>query len=303
MSNEFKRQLKEAMKGLGGSIPTTDYSMGETFGQMDLKFPQAPSFTMPKPRELGINRDFSGNKMSLYFQNVSKIKGPDMSKEAVAQRNARATDFGQTIRDEMKARREGAPTRSARKAQQTEYARAYGAPTGNSYEDAYSDLVFKMNKSGAEPSMQDEDTNPAPTPSSPLPTGGGSPQPSGGKQPKTPKATTPKTTAPKTPKAPKPSSNGSTPKAPKAPKAPTPQAPQAPTPQAPQAPTPIIPGGGRRSGSRREDAVGGTVSGVKPTTKPLTKPLTKPATGSSRGATTPDARNPGRQAPKKGRYL
>lgn len=296
MSKEFERQLKQAMKSMGsGSIPTTDYSMGETFGQMNLQFPQAPSFTMPKPRELGINRDFSGNKMSLYFQNVEKAKGPDMSKEGVAERNARATDFGRTIGDEMKARRAGAPTRSARKAQQSEYARAYGAPTGNSYEDAYNDAVFKMNRSGAGSPMQDEDTNPAPTPSSPLPTGGDSAQPSGGKQPKQPK--TPKV------KTPKPSSGGSTPKAPKAP---TPQAPQAPTPQAPQAPTPTIPGGGRRSGSRREDAVGDRVRGVKQTTKstikPLTKPLTKATTGSSRGATTPDARNPGRRAPKKGRY-
>lgn len=261
MSNEFERQLKQAMKGLGGSIPTTDYSMGETFGQMNLQFPQAPSFTMPKPRELGINRDFSPVKFNVYSfagtNDAGKIAG----------------DFTQDLSDKKQREAEKIADRQA-----------------------LADAITGAN------------TNPAPTPSSPLPTGGGSTQPSGGKQPKTSTAKTPKTTAPKTPKTtapktPKPSSGGSTPKAPKAP---TPQAPQAPTPQAPQAPTPTIPGGGRRSGSRREDAVGDRVRGVKQTTKstikPLTKPLTKATTGSSRGATTPDARNPGRRAPKKGRY-
>jgi len=296
MSREFERQLRSAMKNLGtGSIPTTDYSMGETFAQGDLKFPSAPQFSMPKPRELGINRDFSGKQMSLYFQNA-KFKGP--KKETIDNMNQRATEAGGIFGEEMTARKEGRMPRSARESArrqqeadmrsiQQDYARGYGADTGNAYEDAYSDTLNKVQKTLNEPPMQDESSNPAPTPDKTL-----------DDVTKTPKAKTPK--APKTPKTPKPTNTGG---APEAPKAPTPQAPQAPT---PQAPTPKIPNGGRRTGSRREDAVGDTVGGVKSTTKPLTKPLVKPltktTTGASRGTDTSDARNPGRRTPKKGRY-
>ena len=285
MSREFERQLKSAMKNLGtGSIPTTDYSMGETFAQKDLQFPSAPSVTMPKPRELGINRDFSGKQISLYFQNAN-LKGP--KKETIDNMNQRANDTGGIFGEEMTARREGRMPRSVREANrrqqeadmrsiQQDYARGYGAETGNAYEDAYGDAVRRMQSASDEPPMQDEGSNPAPTPSKSLED-----------------VTTPK---PKATKKARPSTAGS------APKAPTAEAPQAPTAQAPQAPTPKIPSGGRRSGSRREDAVGGTVGGVKPMTKPMTKPLTKPATGSSRGTNPADARNPGRRSPKKGRF-
>jgi hypothetical protein len=102
MSREFDRQLRDAMKNLSsGSIPTTDYSIGETFAQGDLKFPSAPQFSMPKPRELGINRDFSGNKMSLYFQNIAKSKGP--KKKTIENINQRIGEGGEIFGEEMTA--------------------------------------------------------------------------------------------------------------------------------------------------------------------------------------------------------
>jgi hypothetical protein len=73
MSKEFERQLKQAMKSMGsGSIPTTDYSMGETFSTSEIKYPKAREYPGFTPPDSGITRDFSGRKYEPFAMTASK---------------------------------------------------------------------------------------------------------------------------------------------------------------------------------------------------------------------------------------